>query len=283
VSRKWHRLRRPGRRSDRMNIRAVRSRSVVETLHVNGDAFECLRIPGPALRVPIVFLHEGLGSVSHWRDFPYELCRATGRAGFVYSRLGYGQSGPARPRRPDYFIEEGQMRLPAILDAAGIDRAVLFGHSDGASIAIAGAASLGSRVAALVLVASHVFTEHQGLAAVRDAIEAYSSSDLRERLGRHHRDVDRAFYDWADAWLDPAFLDFDLTPQLEEIGCPALVIQGLADPYGTITQTDAIAAAVPGPTQRLDLADTGHSPHREVPDLVISTTVAFLDRHVAVG
>ncbi len=231
--------------------------------------------------IPIVFLHEGLGSVTHWKDFPDTLCARVARAGLAFSRVGYGASSPVTlPRRLDYFWHEGEEMLPAILDATGIERAILFGHSDGASIALVAAAALGPRVAALIVISAHVFTEPAGLAAIHDAVGAYESGDLRDRLARHHGDVDGAFHGWAGAWLDPAFLQPDLTHVLGAITSPTLILQGTADPYGTVAQSEAIAVHAGGPVKRVDLVGLGHSPHRDGPETVIAETARFLDRHI---
>ena len=228
---------------------------------------------------PFVFLHEGLGSVSHWRDFPDELCAATGRMGVVYSRVGYGASSPVvLPRPLDYFFSEGERMLPGLLDALDLQDVVLFGHSDGASIAVVAAAGE-PRVRGLVLESPHVFTEPSGLDAIRQAAEAFAAGELRQRLERHHRDVDGAFCGWAGAWLNPEFLQPDLVPTLGGVGCPTLVIQGTADPYGTLSHAEAIARHGAGPVSFCILDDVGHSPHREAPEAVIAAVVAFLARH----
>jgi pimeloyl-ACP methyl ester carboxylesterase len=233
---------------------------------------------GPARSglAPIVLLHEGLGSVSRWRDFPDELARRTTRRVMAYSRFGYGRSDrPARPRGIHFAHEEAAL-LPDLLDAAGIDRAVLFGHSDGGSIALIAAAAHPSRIEALVLEAPHVFVEEESIASVERAVARYREEDMRPRLARHHRDVDLAFFGWSDVWLDPEFRRWNLEAFLPRITCPVLLIQGEDDQYGTLRQIDAIARQVRGRVEQLVLQDCGHVPHRDQRQAVLNASVAFL-------
>lgn len=226
-------------------------------------------------RRDIVLLHEGLGSVSAWRGFPEDLARATGRGVFAYSRRGYGASSPlVGPREPDYMHREARVVLPAVLAAAGISRPILFGHSDGGSIALLFAAAFPDQTAGLVLEAPHVFVEPLTLDSIAKVKTIYETTDLRARLGRHHADADKAFWSWNHIWLDPRFRDWNIEAGLEAITCPTLMIQGLDDEYGTRAQLDAIVDRV---TQAriLMLESCGHAPHRDSTLAVLQSTASF--------
>ena len=227
----------------------------------------------------LVFLHEGLGSVSMWRDFPGRLCRALGWRGLVYSRPGYGRSTPRPPDErwgPDFMHRQAEELLPALLATLGVaGRYSLFGHSDGGSIALLHAAHQPGRVDRVVVLAPHILVEPVSLASIRQARDQYLNSDLHGRLARHHADVDSAFFGWNDIWLAPEFLPWDLRPRLPYIRCPVLAIQGVDDVYGTMAQIDGIAAAVPG-TRLLKLPACGHSPHRDQPEAVVAACQGFL-------
>jgi pimeloyl-ACP methyl ester carboxylesterase len=232
----------------------------------------------------LVFLHEGLGSTSMWKDFPARLCEAGGWRGLVYSRTGYGRSTP-RPHgerwRPSYMHEQAQEALPRFLAAAGVDAKAdppwLFGHSDGASIALIHAATCPDDVAGLVLLAPHIFVEDLSIHSIEQAKYAYAA-DLRQRLARHHADVDSAFWGWNDAWLDPAFRRWNIEDLLASIRVPVLAIQGHNDEYGTMAQVDRLAAAV-ARAEVLKLDDCAHSPHRDRPEAVMQATIDFIGRH----
>jgi pimeloyl-ACP methyl ester carboxylesterase len=238
---------------------------------------ETLAIPGREDRAPLVFLHEGLGCVELWRSFPERLADATGRAAFVYSRAGYGQSGPASlPRSPAYMHDEALAVLPGVLDDADIERPVLIGHSDGASIALVHAAAAGRPVSGLVLMAPHVFVEERTLAGIRDARRSYLEGDLRARLARYHADVDNAFWGWNDVWLSDQFRDWNIERYLGAVTAPSLVIQGDDDPYGTLAQLDSIAAGSGGPVETRVFAGCGHAPHLEWPDTTLDVVTSWL-------
>lgn len=237
--------------------------------------------PGPEAAPSILLLHEGLGSLGLWRDFPARLAAATGWSVFAWSRFGYGGSDPtALPRPLDYLEREAVSVLPRLLAAIAPRRFILFGHSDGASIAaIHAGACPDPRLQGLVLLAPHVFTEPVGLAGVAATRERYAQGDLRARLARHHRHVDIAFHGWADAWLDPRFpAGFDLLPQVRQIRQPVLAIQGEADAYGTPEQLHAIAREAPGPVELLLLPGIGHAPQAEAPEAVLAAVRDFLAR-----
>jgi pimeloyl-ACP methyl ester carboxylesterase len=251
--------------------------AVLESLRVRGRAIEIRWWPGERSDTPFVLLHAGLGSVRSWRDFPEMLATVTGRRVFAYSRLGHGSSDlPAAPHTCSFMHEEAQEWLPAILDAAAIERAVLVGHSDGASISLMFAAAYPRRVEALVLEAPHVFVEDVSIRSIERMKTRYESGELRDRLKKHHRDADAAFHGWNDVWLAPEFRNWNLEQYLPVINGPALIIQGDQDEYGTLRQVDAIASQLGGPVETLILPGGGHTPHREHPDKVIDTIESFL-------
>ena len=246
---------------------------------VHGVALEVQRIPGPADRPTLVFLHEGLGSVALWRDWPARLCAHLGRAGLVYSRQGYGQSDPRTDVRdrgrlaPDYMHREALEVLPELLRQTGITQPALLGHSDGGTIALLHAAH--HPVSACIVMAPHVMVEDMSVRSIEAAREAYTQGPLRGRLAPFHADVDGAFWQWNDIWLSPAFRSYDIRQEIAAIGAPLLAIQGEDDPYGTMAQIDDIAGAVPQ-AQRVKLPQCGHSPHRDQPEAVAEAVRAFL-------
>lgn len=246
---------------------------------VAGHRLECLEFAAhQPHRPPLVFLHEGLGSVSLWRDFPARVAAATGARTLVYSRAGYGQSdAPAGRFEPDYMHREALEVLPELLAALAVTRPVLIGHSDGGSIALIYAGAGAGPVAGVVTLAAHVFVEDLSIASIAAAKLAFETTDLAERLGRHHRDASRTFWAWNDIWLDPRFRAWNIEEYLPRIACPLLVIQGEDDEYGTLRQVEAIAARAADVRQLL-LPDCRHSPHKDQPEAVIAAIVGFVDR-----
>ena len=234
--------------------------------------------PRPDAAPTIVMLHEGLGCVGLWGDFPDKLAAATGCGVFVYSRAGYGQSSPVPLPRPlSYMHDEAGGALPALLVEIGFRRGLLLGHSDGASIAAIYAGShQDHRVGGLVLIAPHFFTEDMGIAAIAEARKAYETGDLRERLSRWHAHVDSAFKGWNDAWLDPEFRKWDITEQLAYIRVPILIVQGEDDQYGTVKQIEAAQAECYCPVEVALLPGAKHSPQREAPELTLKTIADFV-------
>ena len=228
----------------------------------------------------LVFLHEGLGSASQWRDFPEIIGRDVGLPAIAYSRVGYGKSAPvALPRPLTYMQDEARDFLPVLLDERGIDSAILIGHSDGGSIAVV-AASLDAgrgRIRGIILEAPHVFVEDISVTSIAKAREAYRTTDLREKLAKYHGDnVDGAFRGWNDAWLDPEFRKWNLESYLPAITAPVLCIQGADDPYGTRAQVDAIGNRVSGPSEVLLIPKCGHTPHREAFGVTRDAMVQFI-------
>ncbi len=241
-------------------------------MRVNGVKLESREIAGaePAL----VFLHEGLGSVGLWRAFPERLATATGRRALLYSRAGHGFSDvPGAPRTPRFMHEEALDVLPAVLAEAGIADPVLVGHSDGASIALIHAAA--HPVRALVLLAPHVFVEDLSVASIAEARETFEGTDLRERMGRHHRDAEATFRLWNDIWLAPEFRGWDITDVLPSVTAPALLIQGEHDQYGTLAQVEAVRDGVAGPAE-LVVLDARHAPHLEAPEETLQAAARFV-------
>ncbi len=232
----------------------------------------------------IVFLHEGLGSVAMWRDFPQRLCDAVGARGFVYSRPGYGRSTPrahGEAWAPDFMHRQAREVLPAVLRAAGIDGGArppwLFGHSDGASITLLYASMFPHALAGAVVLAPHILVEDVSIASIERAREAWATTDLRQKLARYHDDAESAFGGWNGAWLDPAFRGWNITGELHRIRCALLAIQGVDDEYGTLEQIRGIAREVPG-TQLMELLACGHSPHKDQPEAVIGAVRAFMGK-----
>lgn len=249
------------------------------TARVLGTSLEILPIVGPQGRPTLVFLHEGLGSVALWRDWPTRLCERLGLPGLVYSRQGYGRSD-ARPDvrgagrlQPDYMHHEALQVLPALLRECGIERPVLLGHSDGGTIALLHAAH--QPVSACIVMAPHVMVEDISVRAITAARDAFENGPLRNRLAPFHADVDGAFWQWNDVWLSEAFRRYDIRQEISPITAPLLAIQGEDDPYGTMAQIDDIAAAVPH-ARLLKLAQCGHSPHKDQPEAVAEAIGAFL-------
>ena len=251
---------------------------VASTVVAAGKRLEAIAYgPPPGSAPTIVMLHEGLGCVALWRDFPRKLAAATGWGVLAYSRAGYGQSDPVDLPRPlDYMTREATLSLPEVLDAIGFARGILLGHSDGASIAAIYAGDRSdARVEGLVLMAPHVFTEAPGLASIAEAKEAYATGDLRAKLARYHAHVDVAFYGWNGAWLDPGFKAWNIESSVERWRVPALVIQGADDQYGTLAQIRAIEDRSPAAVQSLILDDCRHSPQFDQPQATLEAIVAF--------
>ena len=255
-------------------------------VRIDGVALEVQRLsgspgrpPGPNPSATMVFLHEGLGSVAMWRDWPAQVCAATGRDGLVYSRRGYGRSDPVADVRgagrlaPDYMHREALEVLPRLLSALHIVRPVLLGHSDGGSIALLHASR--HPVAACIVMAPHVIVEDVSIASITRARQAYEAGSLREGLARYHAHVDGAFWQWNEIWLSPAFRSFDIRPDCRRISAPVLAIQGLDDPYGSLRQIDEIAPTL-GPFETEKLPASGHSPHRDQPQATTGRIARFL-------
>ena len=251
----------------------------------HGVALEMRHIATPntdPTLAPMVFLHEGLGSVALWtqrgEDWPLAVCQATGRSGWVYSRRGYGQSDRpidvrgANALTPDYLHHESWQVLPELLAQIGVEKPVLLGHSDGASIALLYASHC--PVSACIAMAPHVIVEDISVSAIQLAKTAFEHGDLRQRLARFHADVDTAFWQWNDIWLSPAFRPFDIRSICHAITDPVLALQGRQDAYGTLQQINDIQTQ--GRIERVVIEDCGHTPHRDQPERALALVVDFL-------
>ncbi|MEP7297245.1 MAG: alpha/beta hydrolase [Burkholderiales bacterium] len=232
----------------------------------------------------LVFLHEGLGSLAMWKDFPQRLCAALGCRGLVYSRPGYGRSTPRAAEEAwdlDFMHRQAHEVLPALLQALDIDAAHdkpwLFGHSDGGSIALLYAARFPERIRGAVVLAPHIRVEDLSVDSIEKARQAYLDTDLRQRLARYHDDPDSAFWGWNRIWLHPPFKQWSIEAEIGAITCPLMAAQGLDDEYGTLEQIRGIARRVPQ-TELLELADCGHSPHRDQPEALIAAVKTFFQR-----
>lgn len=243
---------------------------------------ELCQIPGPSTLAPLVFLHEGLGSVAMWQgragDWPAQLCQAAGRAGWVYSRRGYGQSCVIQDVRgsgqlsADYMHHEAWEVLPLLLKDWGVEKPVLIGHSDGATIALLHAARF--PVAGCVVMAPHLLVEEMTISAIQAAKKAFLEGDLRQKLMRYHADVDCAFWQWNDVWLSPAFQSFDIREESQAITAPVLALQGSDDAYGSLRHLDELHTA--GTVERHVLPNCGHSPHKDQAQKSLALVLGFL-------
>ncbi len=226
----------------------------------------------------LVFLHEGLGSIRQWRDFPLQVVNSTGCRALVYSRYGYGQSDVLREEKAGvrFMHREALESLPALLEALNVAEPFLVGHSDGASIALIFAGA-GHAVRGVAVMAPHVFVEPSGVESIRKAREAFEAGELAQRLAKYHRDPRKTFYLWADAWLDPEFLRWNIEEYLPEISCPVLAIQGEDDEYGTMEQLERIRRGVRGSCELLKLPACGHSAFRDQPQATLGALTRFID------
>ena len=233
-----------------------------------------LRVDGEG-RDPIVLLHEGLGPVSAWRDFPQRVAERIGRDVVVSSRYGYGKSDVlAGPRDVSYMHDEALHVLPELLDSLCVEKPVLLGHSDGASIAVIFSGAYPDRVRGLVLEAPHVFVEDAGLASIARAKSAFETTGLAGKLARHHLDARKTFAGWNDVWLDPRFREWNIATYLDAIAVPVLVLQGTDDEYGTSAQVETIRARTKA--RAVMLEDCGHAPHRDRPERTLDEIAAFV-------
>src|SRR5262252_1451786 len=245
-------------------------------IKVQGHNLEVLRIPGDAHLPELVFLHEGLGSASHWRDFPALVAASTRCAVTVYSRYGAGDSDVlTEPRPVRYMHDEALATLPELLSILHIENPILIGHSDGASIAIIYAGAY-DRLCGAVLLAPHVFVEHLSVRSIAEATVSFESTNLPELLGRYHRDPARTFWGWNNIWLHPDFRNWNIEECLPRITCPVLVIQGLDDPYGTMAQVEAIRKQSGGSVAVLKLKNCRHSPQRDQPKATLRAIAEFI-------
>ncbi len=231
----------------------------------------------------IVFLHEGLGSIGQWRDFPAALCILTGLPGLVYDRWGYGKSDPViLPRPVRYLHEEALTTLPEVLEKCGVGEAILVGHSDGGTIALIFASVHPRHVLGVATEAAHVFVEDVTVRGIEEAVQTYRTTDLPERLSRYHgANTDLMFRGWAETWLSPEFRNWNVEEYLPGVVCPVLAIQGVDDQYGTPAQVESITGKVTGPARKLLIPACGHIPHHEARSAVLTAIKAFADEILA--
>jgi pimeloyl-ACP methyl ester carboxylesterase len=251
-------------------------------VEVCGHRLEVIDIPAHQLnRPPLIFLHEGLGSVSMWRDFPLRVASATGCRAVVYSRPGHGRSSPlAAPHSVRFMHDEALQVLPALRQALGLTKPLLIGHSTGASMSLIHAGAGQWEVSGVVAMAPLCFVEEFNLDSIRNAKDLFRETDMKQKLSRHHDDAEATFWSWNNIWLDPAFRHWSIEDYLPGIRCPVLAILGEDDEYCTQRQIDAILKhAVNSPAvEVLKLADCRHSPHRDQPEAVMASLAQFIDQ-----
>ncbi len=243
------------------------------------------RIPQEGNSNPVaVFLHEGLGCIEMWRDFPEKLCQATGISGLIYERKGYGGSDKFKGRWHKDYLEHEARYLPEILDACGIDSAILIGHSDGGSIALIAAALYPERISAIITEAAHIFVEDITLSGIRETVAAFKTTNLKEKLARYHQDnTETLFYRWADTWLAPDFRDWNIEKFLPKIRCPALILQGKEDEYATIAQVQGIVGQVSGCVESELIPGCRHLPHHQAQQAVLHRMTTFIKKQLKSG
>jgi pimeloyl-ACP methyl ester carboxylesterase len=257
---------------------------IAHRYHIDGRWLEAAKIEGRDPNLPaIVMLHEGLGSLAHWKDFPLRVAEETGAPVFVYSRSGHGGSDALEePRSVSYMHHEAQVVLPEILREAGIERPVLLGHSDGASIALLFAGMHPDACAGLILEAPHVFVEDLTVSSIAQARTLYQETDLPQRLGRYHANVDSLFWGWNKIWLDPSFRNWNIESFLDLIRCPVLVLQGAQDEYGTSRQIEAIQRRIPS-ASAIVLQNCKHAPHRDCSEATLYAIGNFVQALARLG
>jgi pimeloyl-ACP methyl ester carboxylesterase len=254
-----------------VSFSAARHRLCGELIHRRGGNRE-------AGSPQLVFLHEGLGSVGQWKDFPLSLCQKTGLPALVFDRWGYGKSEPGgQSGEIGYLHAEALTSLPQVLGHFGIENAILIGHSDGGSIALIFAAAYPEKVCCLITEAAHVFVEDVTLMGIREAVGAYKDTDLRERLAKYHGEkTDLVFKRWSETWLASPFREWNIEEYLSAVRCPVLAIQGQDDPYGTPAQVEAIVRQVSGPAAGLIVPACRHIPHFQAGGVVLAAMTDFI-------
>jgi pimeloyl-ACP methyl ester carboxylesterase len=246
-------------------------------VEVRGRRIEVRTIAGDPGRPSLVFLHEGLGSVAMWRGFPARVAEVTGCPALVYSRYGYGGSDLLEASfAVDYMHREAEETLPELLSTLGVERPILIGHSDGASIALIYAGSHVDAVRGLVALAPHVFVEDISVRNIEEAKVAFETTDMQKKLARYHTDARRTFYGWNDIWLHPDFRQWNIEAYLPRIRCPVLAVQGVDDEYGTMAQIETIAARVAGPCELVKIEACGHRLHRDQHDATLEVIARFV-------
>jgi pimeloyl-ACP methyl ester carboxylesterase len=237
--------------------------------------------PGPKALAPIVLMHDSLGSVELWRDFPTRLATATGHPVVAYDRLGFGRSDPhpGALEIPGFIRDEARTSLPALRTALAVDRMILFGHSVGGAMAIVAAAELAAATLGVITESAQTFAEDRTLAGVRAAKSAFAAPAQLERLTRYHGAKAKWVLEaWTETWLAPAFASWTLEDDLRRLRCPILALHGDRDEYGSLAHPDRIATLAPAPAEIVILDGCGHVPHRECPDDVLRAARAFVKK-----
>jgi pimeloyl-ACP methyl ester carboxylesterase len=248
-------------------------------IYINGFKIEIKVISHKSNLEPIIFLHEGLGSIALWKDFPLRVAKATGRDIILYSRIGMGKSSPIQENRKlSYMHDEAKIYLPQIIKYFNLPEVILFGHSDGASIALIYAGS-GFKVKSLILEAPHVFVENISIKGIKIAEKAWNNNNLKDKLSKYHEDVEGAFNGWCNVWLSKGFKNWNIEDYLKSITVPIQLIQGSNDEYGSLKQLESIEKNVSGRTYRHEIEDCGHSPHSQYPIEITNKIKYFLSNN----
>ena len=229
-------------------------------------------------RPTIIFLHESLGCIELWRDFPQKLGEITNCNVLVYDRLGYGKSNPFyNPQRDNFYVEKEADILNELLDKWEIDNAILFGHSDGGSIALITAAKYPTKISGIITEGAHVFVEEVSLNGIREAIHSYQTTDLKTKLEKYHGNkTEEMFWAWAKTWTTQEFRTWNIENFLPSINCSALIIQGEDDEYGTLEQVESIVRQINGKSEKMIIPNVKHTPHKEIPELILNKSVEFI-------
>ena len=256
---------------------------IKERFHVNRVEQRVWSLRQNSERCPLIMLHEGLGCLELWRDFPVLLAQRTKRDVFLFERFGHGQSGVLSGKADGtYLLKEAYDALPEMMKIMGIKRAVFFGHSDGGSIALLFAAAFPKQSAGIISLAAHVFSDPTGLVGIKNAINKFEQGNLREKMLRFHgAGTDGVFWRWARTWTNPDFIQWSIADKLSQITCPVLAMQGEHDEYGEAKQIETIAATVSGPAEGCIIPDCGHAPHLEVPEFVLQKTCELIKKTTA--
>lgn len=235
-------------------------------------------VAGDRQRAPIVLLHDSLGCVALWREFPAQLARATGRAVIAYDRLGFGRSDPYSGTLPESFVfDQAGNDFRRVREALGFDRFIAFGHSVGGGMAVGCASAYPQACLALITVSAQAFVEDRTLDGIRAARDNFAQPGQLERLVRHHGDKARwVLSAWIDTWLAPDFADWSLDEILPQVRCPTLVVHGSEDEFGSAHHPRRIAAGVSGPATLHLLDGVGHVPHREQPERLLALFAQWL-------
>ncbi|WP_413287652.1 alpha/beta fold hydrolase [Bdellovibrio sp. HCB337] len=229
-------------------------------------------------QTPVVLLHDSLGCVEMWRDFPQKLSEKTGRVIFAYDRLGFGRSSPRTELPSVRFVsEEAEIYLPAVLKALNLDKFALFGHSVGGAMAVIAAGTIGKNCTQIITESAQAFVEDRTRAGITQAKSDFADPKIYAKLEKYHGEKTRwVLSAWIDVWLSEGFANWSLQEDLLKVKCPALVIHGDKDEYGSVKFPEMIAGLAGGPSEKHVISGCGHVPHREMPDLILSLVTDFL-------